>query len=251
MSNTGRTVLVTGGGSGMGKAIAELFAKNGDHVYILGRREDQLKSVVAASAGKISSFTADLSKPQEVEAARKQILSKHKEIDVLVNCAGASGGVEHGLSLEAALEAWQGVMANNLTTAFLMTYAFRPHLKRPGGRIINVTSMAAFAGSSRVGGEAYAAAKSAIHGMMRTLVRQLAPEGVTINCVSPGYIDNTDFFGGKTLHEARIVAESQIPAGRTGQPEDIAPGVFYLASDEASFVNGEILNINGGQQFSR
>lgn len=248
---TGRVVIVTGGGSGIGKAIAEIFAQNGDNVYILGRRKHSLEVVSAKYPDKIFTIKADVSNPKEVEVARQQILAAHPAVDVLVNCAGASGSVAHGLNLEAALEAWEGILANNLTSTFLMTYAFRPHLKRPGGRIINITSMAAFAGSSRVGGEAYAAAKSAIHGMSRTLVRQLAPEGITINCVSPGFISNTDFFGGKILHQARIAAEAQIPAGRTGQPEDIAPGVFYLASDEASFVNGEILQINGGQQFSR
>lgn len=247
----GRVIIVTGGGSGMGRAIAKLFAKNGDTVFVIGRRQQLLQEVAKRYPENIFAISGDLTKPGDISAIRDKIVPKYGIVDVLVNCAGASGHVDPDASPEDALTAWNSVFATNLTSAFLMIHAFRPHLRRPGGRIVNITSIAAFSGSSRAGGEAYAAAKSGIHGLSRTLVRQLAPEGITVNCVAPGFIGETEFFGPRP-DEARVKGAIAVtPAGRIGLPDDVAPAVFYLASEEASFVNGEILNVNGGQQFSR
>ncbi len=251
MNKPKRVIIVTGGGSGMGELIAKRFAANGDFVYIIGRDLDKLEAVAKTNSDLLIPVRADLSKPEEVERVVTVVSEKHESINVLVNCAGTSGHVEPDQKLSDAKTAWDDILSNNLTSAFLMIYAFRPLLKRPGGRIINITSSAAFAGSSRVGGEAYAAAKAAIHGMTRTLVRQLGPEGITVNCVAPGFVMKTDFFKTPPPKELIDSFVSRTPAGRVGYPEDIAPAVFYLASDEASFVNGEILNVNGGQQFSR
>lgn len=246
-----RVLVITGGGSGMGKAIAELFARNDDQVFIIGRRQEKLEKVAKQKPENIHAVQGDITNPTDVKRMVDTILKNHKSVDVLVNCAGESGHVDAGLSLEEAFNNWNEVTNINLTGTFLMIYAFRPYLKRPGGRIINITSLAAFAGSSRQGGEVYAAAKAGVHGLTRTLVRQLGPEGITVNCVAPGFIVDTEFFGA-TVPEERIKgAIANTPMGRIGHPNDVAPAVFYLASEEASFVTGEILNVNGGQQFSR
>lgn len=246
-----RVVVVTGGGSGMGKAIAEMFAQNNDQVFIIGRRKTKLQEVAKNKPTNIYPLQGDITKPDDVQRVLKAILKKHNTVDILVNCAGESGHVSDGLSLEKAFNTWNEVTNINLTGTFLMIYAFRPYLKRPGGRIINITSLAAFAGSSRQGGEVYAAAKAGVHGMTRTLVRQLGPEGITVNCVAPGFIVDTEFFGANAPEERVKGAIANTPLGRIGHPNDVAPAVFYLTSDEASFVTGEILNVNGGQQFSR
>ena len=246
-----RIVVVTGGGSGMGKATVELFVANGDFVYIIGRRGTALDVVEKSHPKQVIGFQGDVTKPADVQSFVSYITAKHKIVDVLVNNAGSSGHVDEGLPLETAMDKWKSVVDANLNSVFLMIYALRPFLKRPGGRIINVSSLAAFAGSSRVGGEAYSAAKSGIHGLTRTLVRQLGPEGITVNCVAPGFVESTDFFGGPIDKDRAAAAIAITPARRLGTPEDIAHAVFYLASDKASFVNGEILNVNGGQQFSR
>ena len=236
----------------MGRAIAERFAKNGDFVYIVGRRKEVLDTVVKENPDyKITAVPADVTDPTSIHALVKMIQKDHKEVDVLINNAGGSGHIQEGLKLDEALQKWNEVIATNLTSAFLMVYAFKPMLARPGGRVINISSLSAFAGSSRVGGEGYSAAKAGLHGMSRTLVRVLAPEGITVNCIAPGLIDETEFFGDTLTPERKAGILKTTPAGTLGVPADIVEGAFYLASEGASFVNGDILNINGGAQFSR
>ena len=131
-----------------------------------------------------------------------------------------------------------------------MAMAVAPHLPRPGGRIINVSSIAAFTGGSRPGAVAYAAAKAGLIGMTYALARELSPQGITVNAVAPGFVAGTEFTGQWSEERVRgIVAET--PVGREGHPNDIAAAVRYLASPDASFVTGEVLNVNGGWLFGR
>jgi 3-oxoacyl-[acyl-carrier protein] reductase len=247
-----RIVLVTGGGSGMGRAIVERFAENGDVVYAMGRREQPLETLVKKFPKNVRALQGDVTDSKSLSNAVEVLYKAGKGLDVLVNCAGSAGHIEDDLPLGKALEQWNKVIAVNLSGTFLTTYAFLPLIRKPGGRIINITSTAAFAGSSRPGGEAYAAAKAGIHGLTRTLVRQLGPKGITVNCVSPGVVQNTEFFGGVSISPDRAALMLPfIPAGRLGKPEDVAAAVFYVASNEAGYVNGDILNVNGGQQFGR
>jgi 3-oxoacyl-[acyl-carrier protein] reductase len=248
-----RVVIVTGGGSGIGEAIVNRFANNGDIVYALGRDLKKLQNV-AKGHQNIHPLSVDITKPAEIEKARNLIVKEHKTIDVLVNNAGGNTKIDPDANLEAANKGWKFIVEVNLTGTFNVTYAFLPHMARPGGRVINITSLAAFAGSSLggVSGQAYSAAKSGLHGMSRTLSNMVAGEGITVNCVAPGVIPDTKFFGPDGMSkERRAMYLTKIPVGKLGQPEDIAGGVFYLASDEASFITGEILNINGGGQFGR
>jgi 3-oxoacyl-[acyl-carrier protein] reductase len=248
---TGRVVVVTGGGSGMGRAIARRFAENGDQVYIIGRRLNNLQET-ADSYQNITCLSADLSDVNQVKATSAQILKDHPKIDVLVNNAGGSGHISADSDLTEAFSAWQKVINTNLTTTFLMTQALKGGLTHPGGRVIFISSMAGLNGSSQPGGEAYSAAKSAVHGYARTIARELSPLGITVNCVAPGFVKDTEFFSPAIPMSERIERNKSItPVGRVGEPQDVAEAVFYLASARASFITGEILNVNGGVVLGR
>lgn len=247
-----RIVLVTGGGSGMGRAIVERFAENGDIVYAMGRREQPLETLVQKFPKNVRALQGDITDPESLQRAVEVLYKNGKGLDVLVNCAGSTGKVEANLPLSKALAHWNKIIMTNLSGTFLTTYAVLGLIRKPGGRIVNITSLAAFAGSSQEGGEAYAAAKSGVHGLTRTLVRQLGPKGITVNCVSPGVVQDTEFFGGVSISPDRAALMLPfIPAGRLGKPDDVAAAVFFLASEEAAYVNGDIVNVNGGQQFGR
>lgn len=248
-----RVVIVTGGGSGIGKAIAYKFADNGDLVYILGRDQQKLEAT-AKDHDNIMAQEVDITVPASIEKAKEAIISNHKTVDVLVNCAGGTFKIGPDPSLEEAKVVWDKIVDLNLTGTFNMIFAFLPNILRPGGRVINISSLAAIGGSrqSGVSGQAYSAAKSGIHGMSRTLANALGKDGITINSVAPGVIENTDFFGDAGVSdEVRQAYKGKIPMDRLGKPDEIAAGVFYLASAGAAYVTGEILNINGGTQFGR
>ena len=246
-------MVITGGNSGIGLAITKKFIDNGDFVRVLGINEEKLANTAKLS-DKIQTFVCDITKPQTVNKVKEEIIRHDKKVDVLVNCAGGTTKVSEKPDFEEARRVWDYIIDLNLTGTFNVTFAFEPHFSRPGGRIINITSVAALAGSSRpnINGEAYATAKAGIHGMSRHLAKSLAKDGITVNCVAPGVIDHTAFFGGNGLPEDRRAPNlANTPMGRLGEPADIAAGVFYLASEEASFITGDILNINGGLQFGR
>lgn len=247
-----RTIIVTGGSSGIGKATAEMFADEGESVIILGRTEQTLREAADELGENVSWHCADVARRESVEAAVEAIVTEHAQIDVLVNNAGFVRGFRTTAVIEEAEKIWDDVVDANLKGSFLMAMALAPHLTRPGGRIINISSIAAHTGGSRPGAMAYAAAKSGTHGLTFSLARELSPEGITVNAIAPGLIDSTRFFGddGPTAERIeRTVAET--PAGRAGVPQDIAAAVRYLASPEASFVTGEILSVNGGWLFGR
>ena len=248
-----RVVVVTGGGSGMGRAIARRFAKNGDIVYIIGRRKSKLEET-AKGFRDIYCVTADVTDLASIEKARNIITKDHKKIDVLVNNAGGSTSVTPDASFAEAAKAWNEVIETNLSSVFYVILIFDKFLARPGGKIVSITSTAAIGGSNMggVGGQAYSASKAGIHGLSRTLVRPLAEEGITVNCVAPGVITDTEFFTPKGMPEERQKQYlPKIPVGHFGTSEEIAEGVFYITSDKSDFITGEILNINGGMQFGR
>jgi 3-oxoacyl-[acyl-carrier protein] reductase len=139
------------------------------------------------------------------------------------------------------------MLSTNLVGAYLMAHALGPHLRRPGGRIVNISSIAAFRG----GGDMYSAAKAGLVGLSYSLAQDLGPEGITVNAVAPGLVLDTEFFADRMTDERRQRTVSQTPAGRPGRPEDVAEAVHYLASDAASFVTGEVLHVNGGWLFGR
>jgi 3-oxoacyl-[acyl-carrier protein] reductase len=241
-----RVVIVTGGSTGIGRAIASAFVNAGDHVVIIGRRLDTLQ--MAANDIGASYQQADVSQRQQVITAVQNILDQYGTIDVLINNAGFVQGVLTTMPIEEAEQAWDDQINTNLKGAFLMSIAAAPHLRRPGGRIINISSIAAFTGGSRAGSTGYAASKAGLHGLTYGLARELSSQGITVNAIAPGFIAHTEFTGGWSDERvAGIVA--QTPAGRPGSPDDIAASALYLASPAASFVTGQILNVNGGWLF--
>ncbi len=152
--------------------------------------------------------------------------------------------------LAEAEDLWDEVLDTNLKGSFLTSAAIAPYLRRPGGRIINISSIGSFTGGSRAGGLAYASSKAGINGLTYALARELSPQGITVNAVAPGFVQNTGFTGGWPEDTVRSIV-SQIPAGRAGKTSDVAEAVLFLASPQASFVTGEILNVNGGWLFGR
>ncbi|MDR6226586.1 SDR family NAD(P)-dependent oxidoreductase [Desmospora profundinema] len=244
-----RVIIVTGGNSGIGKAIARSFAEK-DSVVVLGRNEERIRQTEEELGSKVTGLKVDVSKREEVAEAMNAIVSKYGQIDILINNAGFINGTETTMELTEAERSWDEMVNTVLKGSFLMSVAVAPHMVRPGGRIINISSIAAFTGGRGPGVAGYSASKAGLHGLTYGLARELSPEGITVNAIAPGFIADTGFTG----HWPEKVIQSivqQTPVHRPGHVDDIAAAVQYLSSPEASFVTGEILNVNGGWMFGR
>jgi NAD(P)-dependent dehydrogenase (short-subunit alcohol dehydrogenase family) len=245
-----RRVVVSGGGTGIGRAIARSFARDGDRVAIIGRRADVLRAaaseLTADASGRVGAYPADLTRVDDVERLAGELASDLGTIDVLVNNAG---GVNRRArdNLTAIRDAWSDDFRSNVLTAVLLTSSLLPHLRRPGGRVVNLSSIAALRG----GGGSYSAAKAAVIGWTYDLAAELGPDGITANVVAPGYTTGTEFFGDTMTPERhdRLVAQTLV--GREATPEDVAATVRFLASEEAGHVTGQILQPNGGAVLGR
>jgi NAD(P)-dependent dehydrogenase (short-subunit alcohol dehydrogenase family) len=242
-----RQVIVSGGGTGMGLAIAGRFARAGDDVVTLGRRESVLADAAASlneevGRSAVRFFPVDLTDPAAVGELTDRL---PPVVDVLVNNAGGvRGGADE--TLQQVAEAFFENLATNFVSAVLLTTLVRPKL-RDGSRVISLGSIAGL----RAGGGAYGAAKAALIGWTYSLAAELGPEGVTANVVAPGYVTETEFFGETMTVErhGRLVAETM--TGRPSTPADVAAAVFYLASPEAAQVTGQVLQVNGGALVGR
>jgi len=243
----GRNIIITGGNSGMGRAMAEAFSKMGDRVFVIGRDQQKLDAT-AQEIPNVTCFRADVSQGEQVKATVRHILGQVESIDVLINAAGFVEGVDTTMDFDEAEAAWDSVIDGNLKGSFLMIMAVASHMRRPGGRIINISSIAAFTGGSRSGSTAYAAAKAGVLGLTYGFARELSEQGITVNAISPGFIANTGFTGAWSEERIQWIV-GQTPVGRGGSAEDIAAAAVYLASPGAAFVTGEVLNVNGGWLF--
>jgi 3-oxoacyl-[acyl-carrier protein] reductase len=241
LARMSRVIVVSGGGTGIGRATAAAFAAAGERVVILGRRADVLEE----AAGQIGAewHAADLADPDQVQAVADQL----DTVDVLVNNAGGITSLGPKDTLADVAAAWQCDFDNNVLTAVLLTTALRPKLRRPGGRVILMSSIAALRG----GGGAYSGAKAALHGWGLDLATELGPEGITVNLVAPGYVAETEFFGTRNTQAAHAARVRQTLVNRAGAPDDIAAAIRYLASPEAGYVTGQILQVNGGALLGR
>lgn len=240
-----KVVVVTGGGTGMGRAIAELFAADGAQVHIIGRREEPLARVAKENPeAAIHPEVADLTDPSAV--LRLGELFAGRTVDVLVNNAG---GIVREVEPGAAgtFESFRRTVELNLLTAMNLTEVLWPMLRRPGGRVIGISSIA----GQRGGGDAYAAAKAGLVGWAFDLAKTGGKDGITVNIVSPGYVQDTEFFNdsGRSARHDRLVAETLL--GRAGTPADIAAVVHFLASEGASWVTGQVIGVNGGALLGR
>ena len=233
-----RSVVVSGGGSGMGRAIAEAFAAAGDSVLILGRRADKLAEVASSTGGR--HVACDLSNAEDGAAAAESF----DKIEVLVNCAGGRS-CRKGRDLGTIRQRWTDDFETNVLTVVLLTEAAFPHFA-PGARLITIGSIAAWRGN-----DSYGAVKAALHGWNHGVVPRMAAIGGTSNIVVPGFVSGTEFFGIELTEAdlARRAGESLL--GRVGQVDDIVGMVTYLASPAAGFVTGQILGVNGGAVLGR
>jgi 3-oxoacyl-[acyl-carrier protein] reductase len=237
--------IVSGGGTGIGAATARALAEVGHTVYIVGRRSAVLEKTAAEIGPMVTPVVADLTRPQDVATLAAAV--GDRAVDVLVNNAGGYLAGDGGGGLAGVAEWWRRSLDANVLTAVLLTEALRDKLRRPGGRVILVSSIAA----QRGGGGPYSAAKAALHGWAYDLAAELGPEGVTVNVVVPGYVADTEFFGDRMTPEGHARRVAQTLVGRAGQPDDIAEAIRYLASPAAGYVTGQVLGVNGGSVLGR
>ncbi|WP_142848707.1 3-oxoacyl-[acyl-carrier-protein] reductase [Telmatospirillum sp. J64-1] len=238
---TGRTALVTGASGGIGGAIARALHAQGATVALSGTRKEALEAMAAELGGeRVHVVVANLSDPASVEQLAKDAEAALGSLDILVNNAGLT---RDGLVLRMKDEDWQSVLDVNLTAAFrLCRAAVKGMMKRRFGRIVNITSIVGVTGNP--GQVNYAASKAGMIGMSKSLAQEVASRGITVNCVAPGFITSAMTDALNDEQKARLLAG--IPAGRMGDVREIAAAVTYLASDEAAYVTGQTLHVNGG-----
>jgi 3-oxoacyl-[acyl-carrier protein] reductase len=238
----GKVALVTGGSRGIGAAVAGTLAAQGATVVAAARgshAEAQVAEIVRAG-GRAEAASVDVTDPAAVDAVVSGALARHGRIDILVNNAGIA---RDQLLMRMKRDDWDAVIATNLTAAYTCTQAvLRPMIKQRGGRIINISSVVGQMGNA--GQVNYAASKAGLIGMAKALAREVASRGITVNVVAPGLID-TDMTRALGSETAGTWA-SQIPLGRLGTPQDVAWAVCFLASDEAAYITGQVLAVNGG-----
>ena len=236
----GKAALVTGASGGIGGAIATLLHARGAQVGLVGTRADALEALAAALGERAHVLPCDLSDAAAVDALPKRAAEVLGGVDILVNNAGLT---RDNLFMRMSDAEWDAVIAVNLTAAFrLMRGVLRGMMKARWGRIVSVTSIVGVTGNPGQGN--YAASKAGLIGMSKSLAQEVASRGVTVNCVAPGFIA-TPMTAALNESQSDKLMEA-IPVGRMGTPEEIASAVLYLASDEARYVTGQTLHVNGG-----
>jgi len=237
-----RVALVTGASRGIGRAVARQLAARGAVVVAAARGENAraVADEIAAAGGKADAIALDVTEATAGESAVAGVLERHGRIDILVNNAGIA---RDQLMLRLKREDWDAVLATNLTAAYALTQAaLKPMIRQRSGRIISISSVVGQAGNP--GQANYAASKAGLIGFTKAVALEVASRGITANVVAPGLIetDMTKQIGDK----AREQWEERIPLRRLGTPDDVAAAVCFLASDEASYITGHVLAVNGG-----
>ena len=239
----GRVALITGASQGIGRACALALAAEGAKVAAAARNEEKLAAVVqeiSRAGGEAAAFKMDVAEEDQIKAATKAAIEKFGKIDILVNNAGITRDT---LVLRMKRADWDAVMATNLTGAHLTIQAvLSSMLKQRYGRIINITSI--FGQIGQTGQANYAAAKAGLIGLTMAVAREVASRNITVNAVAPGYIETAMTEG--LAPELKEAVSKMIPLGRAGSDADVAHAVRFLASDEAAYITGHVLNVNGG-----
>ncbi|HEY4904085.1 MAG TPA: 3-oxoacyl-[acyl-carrier-protein] reductase [Candidatus Sulfotelmatobacter sp.] len=243
MSLSGRVALITGASQGIGRACALKLAATGATLALAARNQEKLGELmkeITAAGGKADVFPLDVADEEQVKSAAKTIIGEFGKIDILVNNAGIT---RDQLVIRMKRADWDAVLQTNLTSAYLcIQQIIGSMLKQRWGRIVNITSV--FGQMGQAGQANYAASKAGLIGLTMAIAREVGSRNITCNAVAPGFIETAMTAG--LGDEFKQNAVKQIPLGRVGSPEDVASAVAFLASDEASYITGHVLNVNGG-----
>jgi len=239
----GRIALVTGASQGIGRACALKLAKDGASVALAARNLEKLAEVaaeIAAAGGTAKVFELDLSSEESIKTCAKAVIAHFGKVEILVNNGGITRDI---LAMRMKRKDWDDVLATNLTGAFLMSQAvMMPMIKGHWGRIINITSVVGEMGQA--GQANYAASKAGLIGVTKSLARELASRSITVNAVAPGYIETA--MTAVLTEEQRSAMTQHVPLQRAGTDLDVAAAVAFLASEEAAYITGHTLDVNGG-----
>lgn len=241
---SGRVAVVTGGSRGIGRAISLLLARQGARVVVNYRSDPRAAEATAreitACGGECITVQADVGRPEEVHRLMDEALETFGRIDILVNNAGLT---DDDLLVRMSEEKWNHVLEANLHSAFLCTRAaLRSMIRQRWGRIISISSAGGIVGNA--GQANYAAAKAGLIGLTKAVAKEVASRNITANAIAPGFVE-TDSTRNLTDAQRKAILE-MIPLGRAAKPEEIAPAVLFLASEEAAYITGHVLNVDGG-----
>ena len=243
MSLSGRVALVTGASQGIGRACALKLSQSGATLALAARNQEKLQELVGeieATGGKAAAFSLDVGDEEQIKSVFKSVVSQFGKIDILVNNAGIT---RDQLVMRMKRADWDSVLNTNLTSAYLCTQqAISSMLKQRWGRVINITSI--FGQMGQAGQANYAASKAGLIGLTMAIAREVGSRSITCNAVAPGFIETAMTSG--LGDDFKQNAVKMIPLGRVGSPEDVASAVAFLASEEASYITGHVLNVNGG-----
>jgi 3-oxoacyl-[acyl-carrier protein] reductase len=245
MGDSERVVVVTGGSRGIGRSVALRFSQQGTKMVIVHYDPDESASkdtleMISDRGVEAESHKVDASSFKDVDALFKDILTRLGKVDVLINNAGITRDT---LLMRMSEEDWDAVIRINLKSVFNCTHAvIRPMIKQKAGRIVNISSVVGQVGNA--GQANYAASKAGIMGFTKTIAREVASRGITVNALAPGFID-TEMTASLT-EKAKEAFLQQIPMGRIGKPEEVAEVVYWLCSEGASYVTGQVIHVNGG-----
>lgn len=237
---TGKRALVTGATGGLGAEIARALHAQGAHVVISGTKQEKLEELAQELKDRVTVIPCDLSNAESTQRLIPEAEAAMGGLDILVNNAGLT---HDGLMLRMSDDQWSRVLDVNLTSVFrLSREAIKGMMKRRSGRIINITSIVGVTGNA--GQANYAASKAGLIGLSKSLAAEVATRGITVNCIAPGFIESPMTSVLNDKQREKILGE--IPQGKIGSPKDIAAGVVFLASEEAGYLTGQTLHINGG-----
>jgi len=243
MSLSGRVALVTGASQGIGRVCALKLAEAGGTVAVAARNQEKLHELVgeiAGKGGKAAAFVVDVGDEEQIKSAFKSVLAEFGKVDILVNNAGIT---HDQLVMRMKRADWDSVLNTNLTSAYLcIQQVIGSMLKQRWGRIVNITSI--FGQMGQAGQANYAASKAGLIGLTMAIAREVGSRNITCNAVAPGFIESA--MTSVLSEDFRQNALKNIPLGRIGTPRDVANAVAFLASEEASYVTGHVLNVNGG-----